>query len=155
MRFVFGRQKRNAFVLRHCRQGIGSAAGPCGASSPILMVATERLARIKRLAWLIDGAFRLPGTRFRFGLNSLIGLVPGAGDAVLGLLSLYIIQQAHALGLPRHKLARMAGNVAIEVVGGSVPVLGDLFDMALKANIRNIRIIEEHLELQGRQSLLF
>ena len=119
------------------------------------MSPTARLARIRRLAWLIDSAFRLPGTRFRFGLNSIIGLAPGAGDAVLGLLSLYIIQQAHALGLPRHKLARMAGNVAVEVVGGSVPVLGDLFDVALKANIRNIRIIEGHLQLQAGQDVPF
>ena len=103
-----------------------------------------RLTRIRRLAWLVDAAFRIPGTRFRFGLNSLIGLAPGAGDAMLGLVSLYIIQQAHAMGVPNHKLARMVGNVAIEVVGGSVPLLGDLFDVALKANLRNIRIVEEH-----------
>ncbi len=107
--------------------------------------ALARLARIRRLAWLVDGAFRLPGTRFRFGLNSVIGLVPGAGDAVLGALSAYIIYEAHRLGLPRHKLAAMAGNVALEVVGGSVPLLGDLFDMALKANLRNLRLIEAHL----------
>ena len=104
-----------------------------------------RLARIRRIAWLVDAAFRLPGTRFRFGLNSLIGVAPGAGDAILGIVSLYIIQQAHALGVPRHRLMRMLGNVAIEVVGGSVPILGDVFDVVLKANIRNIRIIEDHV----------
>ncbi len=103
-----------------------------------------RLARMRRLAWLVDGVFRVPGTRIRFGLNSLIGLAPGVGDAALGLVSLYIVQQAHAMGVPSHKLARMLGNVAIEVVGGSVPLLGDLFDVALKANLRNIRIIEQH-----------
>ncbi len=107
--------------------------------------AAARLARIRRLAWLVDAAFVLPGTQFRFGLNSIIGLLPGGGDAVLGLISLYIVQQAHALGVPRHKLMRMLGNIAVEVVGGSVPVLGDLFDMALKANLRNIRVIEDHL----------
>ncbi len=106
-----------------------------------------RLARIRRLAWLVDAAFHIPGTRFRFGLNSLIGLAPGAGDAVLGLVSLYIVQQAHAMGVPGHKLARMVGNIAVEVVGGSVPILGDLFDVALKANLRNIRIVEEHFGL--------
>ena len=107
--------------------------------------AAQRLARIRRIAWLVDAAFCIPGTRFRFGLNSLIGLAPGAGDAVLGLISLYIVQQAHAMGLPPAKLARMVGNIVIEVAGGSVPILGDLFDVALKANLRNIRIIEEHL----------
>ncbi len=104
-----------------------------------------RLARIRRVAWLVDAAFALPGTRFRFGLNSLIGLLPVGGDAVLGLVSLYIVHQAHRMGVPRAKLARMLGNVALEVAGGSVPVLGDLFDMTLKANLRNLAIIEEHL----------
>jgi Domain of unknown function (DUF4112) len=107
--------------------------------------AAARLNRLRRLAWLIDGAFRLPGTRFRFGLNSLIGLLPVGGDAVLGALSLYIIYEAARLGIPGHKLVRMLANVGVEVVGGSVPILGDLFDMALKANLRNLTIIEEHL----------
>jgi hypothetical protein len=105
-----------------------------------------RLNRLRRLAWLIDGAFKLPGTRFRFGLNSVIGLLPVGGDAVLGALSLYIIYEAARLGIPPHKLARMLANVGIEVVGGSVPILGDLFDMALKANLRNLAIIEEHVQ---------
>lgn len=104
-----------------------------------------RLTRLRRMAWLIDGAFKLPGTRFRFGLNSVIGLLPVGGDAILGLLSLYIIYEAARLGVPKPKLARMAANVGIEVVGGSVPIIGDLFDMALKANLRNLKIIEDHM----------
>jgi hypothetical protein len=104
-----------------------------------------RLIRLRRLAWLIDAAFKLPGTGFRFGLNSVIGLIPVGGDAVLGALSLYIIYEAARLGVPAHKLVRMLANVGIEVVGGSVPVLGDLFDMALKANLRNLAVIEEHV----------
>ncbi len=107
--------------------------------------ALARLKRLRRLAWLIDGVFKLPGTRFRFGLNSLVGLVPVGGDAVLGALSLYIIYEAAQLGVPGPQLARMFGNVALEVVGGSVPVLGDVFDMALKANLRNLAIIEQHV----------
>ena len=107
--------------------------------------ARARLVRLQHLAWLIDGAFRLPGTGFRFGLNSIVGLVPVGGDALLGLVSLYIIYEAAQLGLPKHKLARMLGNVALEVAGGSVPILGDLFDMALKANLRNLAIIEAHM----------
>ena len=104
-----------------------------------------RLQRLRRLAWLIDGAFGLPGTRFRFGLNSLIGLLPVGGDAVLGALSLYIVYEAAQLGVPKSQLTRMIANVALEVVGGSVPLLGDLFDVALKANLRNLAIIEQHL----------
>ena len=104
-----------------------------------------RLRPLRRLAWMIDGAFGLPGTRFRCGLNSVGGLLPVGGDAVLGAISLYIVYEASRLGVPGRVLARMLGNVAVEVVGGSVPVLGDLFDMALKANLRNIAIIERHL----------
>jgi Domain of unknown function (DUF4112) len=104
-----------------------------------------RLARLRKLAWLIDASFGLPGTRFRFGLNSVIGLLPVGGDAVLGALSLYIIYEAAQLGVPRHKLLRMLANVGVEVFGGSIPIVGDLFDMALKANMRNLRIIEDHL----------
>lgn len=104
-----------------------------------------RLKRLRRLAWLIDGVFKLPGTRFRFGLNSIVGLIPVGGDAVLGAISLYIIYEAAQLGVPGPQLARMFGNVALEVFGGSVPVLGDLFDMALKANLRNLAIIERHV----------
>lgn len=107
--------------------------------------ARARLVRLKRLAWLIDGAFHLPGTKFRFGLNSIISLVPVGGDAILGALSLYIVYEAHRLGVPKNKIARMLGNVAIEVAGGSVPILGDVFDMALKANLRNLAIIEGHV----------
>ena len=113
---------------------------------PVPTPAAIRLARIKRLAWLVDAAFVLPGTRFRFGLNSLIGLAPGGGDLILGAISLYIVHQARALGVPRHQLMRMLGNVAVEVAGGSVPILGELFDVALKANLRNIRIIEQHVQ---------
>jgi hypothetical protein len=104
-----------------------------------------RLARLRHLAWLIDGVFVLPGTRFRFGLNSMIGLLPVGGDAVMACISIYIIFEAARLGVPGPLLARMAANVAIEVVVGSVPVLGDLFDMALKANLRNIALIEQHV----------
>ena len=107
--------------------------------------AYARMKRLRFLAWLIDGAFGLPGTKFRFGLNSLIGLLPVGGDAVLGALSLYIVYEAAQLGVPRPLLMKMLGNVALEVFGGSVPILGDLFDMALKANLRNLAIIEQHL----------
>ena len=110
----------------------------------------SRLARLRRLAWIIDAAFRLPGTRFRFGLNSLIGLTPAAGDAVLAAISLYIVWEAHALGVPRHKLAKMLGNVGVETLAGAVPVLGDLFDMTFKANLRNLAIVEEHLGVSLR-----
>jgi hypothetical protein len=122
---------------------MASAYSP--AFPPFPADAQARLTRLRRLAWLIDGVFRIPGLRFRFGLNSVVGLLPVGGDVVLGLISLYIIHEASQLGVPRAKLMRMLGNVALEVVVGSVPIIGDLFDMALKANLRNIAIVEQHL----------
>ena len=107
--------------------------------------AIARLARLKKLAWLLDGQFGLPGTKFRFGLNSLFGLAPGAGDALLGLIGLYIVWEARALGAPAWLLGRMLINIIVEVVGGSVPLLGDVFDMAFKANLRNMALLEEFL----------
>ncbi len=110
-----------------------------------------RLANLRRLAWLIDGVFALPFTRFRFGLNSVIGLAPAAGDAILAGISLYIVNEARLLGVPGPLLGRMLRNVAIEAVAGSVPILGDLFDVAFKANLRNLAIIEEHLGVELRR----
>ena len=104
----------------------------------------RRLARIRRLAWLLDAAVKLPGTKFRFGLNSVIGLAPAAGDAAMTAVSLYIVYEAYQIGLPPAQLAKMLGNVAIEAVAGSVPVLGDLFDATFKANMRNIALIDAH-----------
>lgn len=119
------------------------------ASGPFTGHATRRVVRLRQLAWLIDGAFTFPGTRFRFGLNSILGLLPVGGDAVLGAISLYIIYEAAKLGLPRRKLARMLANTAIEVAAGSIPILGDAFDMAWRANLRNLAIIESHIATSG------
>ena len=113
---------------------------------------TRRLARIRRLAWLLDAAVRLPGTKFRFGLNSVIGLAPAAGDAAMTAVSLYIVYEAYQIGLPPAQLAKMLGNVAIEAVAGSVPVLGDLFDATFKANLRNIALIDAHAAATGARS---
>ena len=110
--------------------------------------AAEALARLKRLktiAWAVDGVFRLPGTKFRFGLNSVIGATPAAGDVLLAGISLYIVNEARKIGLPKEKIARMLANIGMEAAAGAVPLIGTLFDMGFKANLRNIAIIEEHL----------
>lgn len=108
--------------------------------------AVARLARLRKLAWLLDARFGLPGTRFRFGVNSILGLWPVVGDVALGFVSLYVVWEARQLGAPPALLARMLGNVAIEVAGGSVPILGDLFDMAFKANLRNLDLLERWMQ---------
>ena len=107
--------------------------------------AAMRLARLRKLAWLLDAQFLLPGTRFRFGINGLLGLAPGAGDMVVGLVSLYIVNEARQLGAPPALLARMLANIGIEVLGGAVPVIGDMFDMAFKANLRNLALLDAWL----------
>ncbi|MGE3990140.1 DUF4112 domain-containing protein [Pseudorhodoplanes sp.] len=110
----------------------------------------ERIARIDRLASLLDTRFVIPFTKFRFGADSLIGLAPGLGDVVTTALSLYIVYEAHKLGAPKTVLARMLGNVAIDGMVGAVPVAGDVFDVMFRANRRNVRILREHLDRAGR-----
>ncbi len=107
---------------------------------------SDRPADIERLAELLDDRFRMPLTGWRFGLDGLIGLIPGAGDLITAALSVYIIYRARRLGVPLRIRARMAANVALDLFLGAAPVAGDLFDFAWKANRRNLRLIEEHLD---------
>jgi hypothetical protein len=103
-----------------------------------------RIERLRRLARFLDTAVGIPGTRIRFGADSVIGLAPGVGDALTGALALYIVYEARRLGLPRRKITRMLWNVGIDTAVGAIPVLGDLFDVAFKANRRNVDIIDRH-----------
>src|SRR5688572_27406419 len=108
-----------------------------------------RLERLRSLAWLLDNSIPLPGG-FRVGLDAIIGLVPGIGDAIGALVSVYILNEARLLGAPRSVLMRMSGNVLIETLVGSIPFAGDLFDAGFKANMRNIALLERyHLDPSG------
>jgi hypothetical protein len=102
-------------------------------------------ARLEALAWVLDRAIRVPGTNFRVGLDGVLGLVPGIGDAITTALALWFVYEAHRINVPGHVIARMLGNVAIDSVVGAVPVVGDLFDFAFKANIRNLELLRRHL----------
>ena len=106
----------------------------------------ERIARIEWLSTLLDTAIVVPGTNIRFGLDALIGLVPGIGDAITTAMSLYIVNEARALGAPRLLIARMLVNVALDGVVGAVPLVGDAFDVAFRANRRNLALLREHLD---------
>jgi hypothetical protein len=94
---------------------------------------------------LLDEAFVLPGTGFRFGLDGIIGLVPGLGDVIAGVLSLVIPLAAWIRGVPYVTLVRMAANLGIGVLLGSIPLFGDIFDVAWKANRRNYQLLVRHM----------
>ena len=111
----------------------------------------ERIARLDALASLLDTAFLIPGTNIRFGVDALIGLVPGIGDAVTTLISLYIVSEARALGAPPLLIARMIANVALDGFVGAIPLAGDAFDVAFRANRRNMALLQNHLDREARR----
>jgi len=110
--------------------------------------ASRRQARLKRvhlLSYLLDEQFRLPGTQQRVGLDGLLGLIPGVGDALGMLLSTYILFEASSLGAPRTLLLRMVANIALDTLVGAIPIVGDLFDIAWKANKKNVALLDAYL----------
>jgi hypothetical protein len=110
----------------------------------------DSAARMDMVARLLDSAFVVPGTRRTIGIDAIIGLVPGIGDVITTLLSSYIIWEAHNLGLPRRKIARMAANLALHAAVGSIPLIGDAFDAVFKVNQRNMKIVHRHLARTAR-----
>jgi len=107
------------------------------------------LKQLNYLAKLMDAQFRVPGTNFRFGLDSLIGLIPGAGDLSTFAVSGYMLWIMANNGASGFVLARMTFNILIDAIVGAIPILGDLFDVAFKANMRNMRLMQQHYE-EGR-----
>lgn len=102
------------------------------------------LKNIEFLSRLMDTQFRIPGTNFRFGLDGLLGLIPGAGDLSTFAVSGYIIWIMAHNGASGFVLARMILNVLVDATIGAIPIIGDLFDIAFKANMRNLRLMQEH-----------
>jgi hypothetical protein len=110
----------------------------------------ERLAtlgRIRKLSRLMDTAFRIPGTPFRIGWDPVIGLIPGLGDVIATAISAYILFSATQFGLPRNVLGWMLFNIGLEAVVGTIPLIGDVFDAFYKSNIRNLALLEKHLQV--------
>ena len=107
------------------------------------------IERLDRLARRMDSLFRIPGTRIRVGLDAILGLVPGVGDALALAPSLYIYREGHRAGVPGHTKGRMIANIAIDTLVGSIPLVGDIFDIGYKSKLRNVALIREHLERQG------
>jgi Domain of unknown function (DUF4112) len=108
-----------------------------------------RLNRLRQVARLLDTAFEIPGTGWRFGLDSIVGLIPGVGDLVTTALSAWIVREARMLGVRRRTLVRMVWNVVIDFTVGAVPLAGDVFDVVWKANRKNLELIERDLARQG------
>ena len=109
--------------------------------------------RLERLAWYLDNSIPIPGLNARIGLDSLLGLLPGIGDIIGAFFSSYILAAAARLGAPKSVLLKMAFNIAAEVVAGALPVLGDFFDMAWKANQRNVQLLGDYLD-QPRKTVV-
>lgn len=126
----------SAATLNADAASAGSAPGAAGEQA-------RRLARIDRMARLLDARFRLPGTPFRFGWDSILGLVPGLGDLVTFGPAVWMIAEGVRGGARPHVLARMAVNSGLDLLIGAVPVLGDLFDAAFKANLRNAELLRQ------------
>jgi len=112
------------------------------------VTALERsLGRLRSLARLMDDQFELPIVKVRIGLDPLIGAIPGGGDWVTWLVSIYILWEAMRLGAPVPELLKMAWNLTLDVLVGYVPVVGDLADVAIKANRKNVDLVFEHFEV--------
>lgn len=111
-------------------------------ASPAERAALERTRKVARL---LDEAIPVPGTDYRIGIDPVIGLLPVSGDLVTGVIGLYIAAEAALVGAPRRVVGRMLANILADVVIGSIPILGDLFDAVWKANVKNVGLFEDHV----------
>jgi hypothetical protein len=111
----------------------------------------NKVDRLRRLSHILDNAIPIPGTGYRIGLDPILGLFPGGGDTVTGAMGAYIIVEAARMGLPRKVIGQMVGNIVFDSLAGIVPVVGDLFDVGWKANVRNIALLEKHLQLSPKK----
>lgn len=129
------------------------SAGPRRVEAELITDAAreQRLEQLRSLSNLMDGGFHIPGTKIEFGWDSIIGLVPGVGDAVAAAVSAWIIREGRRLGAPRRLVARMIWNVAVDAGIGIVPVVGDAFDVAWKANRKNVALLTRYFEKQRRR----
>ena len=105
----------------------------------------KALQDLDRLSTLLDSKFRVPGTSIRFGLDGVLGLIPGVGDVVTVGPALYLLYRGHQMGARRRTLVKMAANTGIDMTVGAIPVLGDLFDVFFKANKRNVALLRSEL----------
>lgn len=103
------------------------------------------LKRLRQISHVLDNAIGIPGSDIRVGLDPILGLLPGGGDVLTGLISVYIVYEGAKMGLPAATLGRMGFNIVLDTLSGTVPVLGDLFDVTWKANSQNVALLEKHI----------
>jgi uncharacterized protein DUF4112 len=120
-----------------------STASPLSGRAKRGMSHKERLKQVRWIARTMDEQFRIPGTRLRFGWDAIIGIIPGMGDVLTSAASLVIVHHAWRLGTPSPLLARMLGNIGIDFLLGIVPIAGDAFDVAWKANMKNATLLKQ------------
>jgi hypothetical protein len=111
-----------------------------------LRAVDSRMAQVRAMAKMLDSAIRVPGTGIRFGLDAILGVVPGLGDTAGAIFSGYLILLGSRMGLPQSVITRMVANVAIDTIVGGIPILGDLFDVAWKSNTRNLKLLEQSVD---------
>jgi hypothetical protein len=127
-------------------QDLGERRNECGSGTRGRTERSNALGHLDFLAELLDTRWKIPGTSIRFGADALFGLVPVVGDLATAIASIYIVIKAREHGASSIVITRMVGNVALDTVVGSVPILGSIFDVYFKANKRNIRLLRGHLE---------
>ena len=110
----------------------------------------EKLMRLRQISENLDESFTIPGTNIKFGIDALIGLVPGGGDLIGGLFSLYILRTAIRMKLPKKAILSIFFNIILDTTIGIIPIVGDIFDIFWKSNKRNMRIIEKNLIKQSK-----
>ena len=113
----------------------------------------EKLNRLKRLSEKLDDSITIPGTERKIGLDPIIGLIPGGGDLVGGIISIYVMHSGIKMGVSRKTIIRMFVNIALEFVIGCIPILGDLFDATWKSNRRNVKLIEKSIMSEEKNTI--
>ncbi len=103
------------------------------------------LRRLRRISHLLDNSIPIPGTKYRIGLDPILGLIPGGGDLISSIFAGYVVFKSAQMGVPQETLVKMAANIVFDTVAGTVPVAGDLLDVAWKANVKNIELLDAHL----------
>lgn len=115
--------------------------------TPLSPQQASKITKLRRLSRLLDNAISIPGTKISLGLDPILGLLPGGGDTLTGGIAAYIVVEAARMGVSRQVLWKMVVNILIDSFAGTIPVVGDLFDVGWKANVKNMELLEKHLDL--------